>query len=238
MIPIINITGLAALFCLFFLIIRLYSSYGRTKNIMIGYFLKAFLSFTAAMFIVITNGIIFKDLRIIGLIFNIYPFFYFLGLGYFTMITFQIIGQPLIKKISFIILFIYGLAVSTIPAFEFKPAIMTVQPPFIFWEDARGPLINNLVGVGVAIPILWFIFFFLFNGIKNKEPYVRKRSFLLSAGMTCFLVAGITDFIFGFNPDIFYVSLYTAFWGILAAGFFILAVQYKKDQISFGEKAE
>jgi hypothetical protein len=203
---------------------------------MVGYFLKAFLSFTVMMLMTMAAGTVFKDLKTINFIFNVYPFFYFLGLSYFVMITIHIIGKPFLKKILFWVLIIWGVGISIIPTIEQKEALMVVQPPFVFWEDVRGSLMNNLIGVGLAVPILWFIFFFIYNGIRNRDEYVRKRSFLLSVGMTCFLIAGITDFIFGSNPNIFYVSIYTAFWGIVAAGFFIIAVEYKKEQLHFGEK--
>ncbi|MDD5145645.1 MAG: hypothetical protein PHF44_02290 [Candidatus Pacebacteria bacterium] len=210
--------------------IKIYLSWQKSKSKTVGYLLKVFLSFTTALLVFAPNGIIIKDPRIINLIFNIYTFFFFLGLGYFVMLTFEINHRQLLKRIIFPIIIIYGLLLSIIPSINLKPALVGVQKPFIFWEDTRGPLINTFIGAGLGILSFWVIFFFFNNGIKVKEKYVRQRSFLISGGVLCFLLSSITDFVFGANPNIFYISIYTMFFNALAIGLLLFAVEYKKEE--------
>lgn len=234
MIPIISISGIVIFVFLLFATIKVYSSYRKRGGKIMSYYLKVFISFDIASIIFMSNGILIKNLEVINLIFNLYTFFYFLALAYFTALIFEIIDKQTLKKVFFSIIVIFGFTLSFISAFSWQPAVMTIQEPFVFWEDARGSTINNLTGIGLAIPTLWIIIFFLYKGIKSYEKYVRIRSFFLSGSMICFLIASITDFIFGANPNIFYISIYTCFWAILAIALFVFAIYYKQEK-SFAE---
>jgi hypothetical protein len=234
MIPIITISSVVMFFFLLLATIKVYLSYRGTREKKLGYVLKCFISFCIAMLIFLPNGILTKDLLIISFIFNIYVFFYFLGMAYFVALTFEIIHKELIKKILFAVIVISGFIFSFVPAIQMQPATMTVQEPFVFWEDARGPIINTLIGLELAIFGLWNIVFFLYHGLKSYNEHVRKRSLFFSAGMICFFISAITDYIFGANPDIFYVSAYTVFWGFLAVVLFLFALYYKQVK-PFGE---
>jgi hypothetical protein len=227
MIPIVTISGIILFFFILFITVKIYSSYRKTKSKTVGYFVGAFVPIIAQELIFMPNGILIKDPVAISAIFNLMPLFYFISISFFTAITFQILGKPLLEKISFLVLIVYGIIISFYPIVNLKPAVMTVDPPFVFWEDSRGALVNNLVGIGIAIPILWFIGFFIYNGIKNQDKVVRKKSFLLSGAMVCYMLSGVTDFIFGANPNMFYVSLYTVLVALAAIILFIYAVQYK-----------
>jgi hypothetical protein len=237
MIPIVTISGIILFFFILFMTARIYASYRKTKSRTVGYFVLAFLPIIVQELIFMPNGILVKDPVVISAIFNLMPLFYFISISFFTAITLEILNKPLLKKISFVILVIYGIIMSYYPIVNLKPAIMTVDPPFVFWEDSRGPLINNLVGIGMAIPILWFIIFFIYNGVKASDRYVRNRSFILSGAMTCYMLSGVTDFIFGANPNMFYVSLYTVLVALAAIFLFLFSVRYKEDvSSSFGER--
>ncbi|MDD5144531.1 MAG: hypothetical protein PHW72_00115 [Candidatus Pacebacteria bacterium] len=230
MIPIVTISSIIVLIFLSLLTVKIYFSYLKKRSATITYFLKAFISFCLALLIFAPNGILIKDLETISLIFNIYTFFVFLGANYLVMLTLQIMQKQLLKKILFPLILIYGFLVSAIPVLDLKPALVDVQGSFIFWEDARGDLINNLIGFGLAAIIVWVISFFIYNGLKTQDKYTKRRSLLISAGMTCFLLGSATDYILAASQNIFYVSIFTVFWYILTTAFLLFAVEYKKEE--------
>ena len=139
------------------------------------------------------------------------------------------------KKIAFTAITIFGFILSLVTVIKLEPAIMYTQGNFVFWEDTRGSLINNLTGIGLAIPVLWIIIFYLYNAFKSEDKHVRNKSLFMVAGMVSFVLGAITDFVFGSNPNIFQISIYTGFWYVVTIVMMFMAVEYKKD-ISLDKK--
>ncbi|MBM3257676.1 MAG: hypothetical protein FJZ05_00445 [Candidatus Nealsonbacteria bacterium] len=237
MIPIVTISSIPALILMLFISYRIYSSYRKTKSRTINYFLKVFLSFLVGGLLFLPNGTLIKNPEIINLIFNIYPFFFFLGTAYNVALTFEIIDKQILKKFSFAMIVIYGLIICIIPAMEWQAAPMYVSEPFVFWEDTRGPLFNALTGIGILLPLLWIVVFYLYNGLKSDDKYIRNKSLLMVGSFLFFLFGNITDYIFGADTNIFYISLYTAFWYIVAIVLLFLVVEYKKEKTFLKEEA-
>jgi len=236
MIPIVTISGIPSFVLMIFVICRIYSSYRKAKSKTLGYFLKLFISFAIGGLIFLPNGTFIKDPEIINLIFNIYPFFFFLGTAYNVALTFEIIGRQTMKKAFFAAIVVYGLIVCIVPAMEWQPALMRISEPFVFWEDTRGPLINNLTGIGILLPLLWIIVFYLYNGLKSDDKYIQKKSLLMVGSFLSFLIGIITDYVFGADSNIFYISLYTSFWYIAAIILLFLVVEYKKEKTFLREE--
>jgi hypothetical protein len=230
MIPIVSVSNIITFLALLFVTWRLYFSYIKTKTKAQSYFLKAFISFSAASLIFAPNGIIIKDLKVISLIFDIYPFLLFLGVGYMIALALQTMAKETLRKIIFFLVLVYGFFLSLIPILHLQPAVENTQGIFVFWEDTRGAEINNLIGLGLGIMLLWLIFLFLHNGLRLNDKYAKTRSFMLSAGLTCLLLGSITDYVFAADTNIFYISIYTTFWYLLAMGLTLFAVEYKKEQ--------
>lgn len=229
MIPIVTISVIFVLILSLIFTLRVYFSYLKTKSKTVKYLLQVFVSFDLAALIFSPTGILIKDLNFMNFIFNIYIFPLFVALAFFVALTLEIMDKPKLKVVIFSLIVILGLVLSLKPALDWQPAIETIQGPFVFWEDSRGVFINNFIGISLAIMNLWVITFFLYNGLKNKERYVRNRSLLIAASVFCFLIASITDYVFGANTNIFYISIYTCLWDILAVSFLLFASEYKQQ---------
>lgn len=229
MIPIISLSTLVILPLAFFTAAKFSSLYKKTNDIKLYYLYKAFLFLSFGMVLLCLPGITTKNLKIIDLAYDIYPFFFAISQAYFISITFNILGAEKARKIIFFLMAVLGLVISIFPALNMASARVGTQGPFIFWEDTRGDLMNILLGLAMTVPSLWFVFFFLWNGITAQDGFIRKRAFLMSAGMVCWVMLGLTDYIFGAFLGMISLSLVTVFFAYLFFICFWLAV-YKKEQ--------
>ena len=172
-------------------------------------------------------GFLTNNLKAIDLFYDIYPFFLTLSQAYFVSVTFNILGLGKVRKIFFFLMVVLGLIISLFPALNMNSAREGTVGSLIFWEDTRGDLMNILLGLAMTVPSLWFVFFFLWNGIAAKESLVRRRAFLMCGGMVFWVMLGLTDYIFGAFLGLISLSLVTSLFGYVFFICFLLAI-YKK----------
>lgn len=229
MIPIISLSTLVTLVFGVFTVIRFNSLYKKTNDIKLYYLYKAFLFLSFGMVLLSLPGVLVKNLKIIDLAYDIYPLFFVISQAYFISITFNILGAEKARKVVFFLMAILGLVISVFPAINMASARVGTQGPFIFWEDTRGDLMNILLGLAMTVPSLWFVFFFLWNGITAQDGFIRRRAFLMSAGMVSWVMLGLTDYIFGAFLGTISLSVVTVLFAYIFFTCFLIAI-YRKEQ--------
>jgi hypothetical protein len=228
--PIVSILNLIS--ALFFgsITLKLYFSYRENKDENVGDFLKASLFLTILLILIASPGLLLTNSRIIGLIYAIYPFFAFLSLGFFSRIPLRIIGWERIKKIFFKGVIGIASLITLLNLLNLGPAIVYHQDSFIYWKDTRGIIMNVVIGIVFSFNLLLVITFFLVQGFKSSERFVRARSIFISAGLLSFALVSIVNFIFGALAQIYLASLLATFFNILAAFLILAGIYYKPKE--------
>ena len=197
MIPIISISHLIVLPFLIFIGFRLYVSFREKREKNVGYFFLVFLMLIIMEGILAIPGLVLKDPIKISTVFALYPFFTFLSLGFAGALPFNILKMKK-TEISFLVLmFIAAISVTVINLSNVRSPETYYRPPFVYWEDTRGETMNMFIGIFSGFILLLIIFFYIFNGLKVSEKYIRVRSFLIAGGIAGFLLAAVINFVFG-----------------------------------------
>lgn len=227
MIPIVSIANLIS--ALFFgsIALKLYPSRAKTEDDKLEDFFKVFLFLAILLFLISTPGLIFKDLAIIGLMYALYPFFALLALAYMGVIPLKIMGWRKVKQIFFKGLIIAASLITAINLLRLKPAVVYNPAPLIYWQDSRGILMNNVLGALLGATLLSIIMFFIIQGFKTKEQYLRTRAFLVATGLLGLMASSVINFIFGASSQVYINSLFATFFNILSAIFFLAGIYYK-----------
>jgi len=88
---------------------------------------------------------------------------------------------------------------------------------------------NIFLGALGAVILIFITFFFLINGLKNQERYVKIRSFLISGGMAIFLLAAVINFVLGAIFIKQYVTTLISTFLLIAGSISVfVGVRYKK----------
>ena len=216
MIPIVSIFNLIS--ALFFgsIALKLYFSYQKNKDEKLGDFFKVFLFFTILLALIASPGLIFSNREVIGLIYAIYPLFAFLALSYLGIITLKLMGWKKIKEIFFKGIIGVAFLITFFNLLNWSPARVYYETPFVYWEDTRGVIMNVILGVIYSLGLLMLIIFFLVQGFKSSERFVRMRSILIAGGLLSLALTTIVNFIIGALAKIYITSLIATIFNILA----------------------
>lgn len=229
MIPIVSITLLISGLFFAFITLKIFYSYRKTKEEKIKNFLMSTLFLTITFLLTATPGIIFTDLIVINFLFLLYPLFVFLSLAYFGTIPLKIMDLKKTEKIFFYAIVAIALLVTFFNLLKWGPAIVHYEGRFVYWEDARGITMNTIIGIIFSLMSLLIIIFFIVQGLKSQEKYVRQRTFFLIGGLVSFIIASIINFVVGASPQIYITSLISTFFFILAGVFVLAGVYYRKQ---------
>ncbi len=232
MIPIISIANLIS--ALFFgcVSLKTYFSYKKSKDEKMGDFFKTFLFLTILLFLILTPGLIFKNLKIISLIYVLYPFLGFLALANLGSVPLKIMGWQKTKLIFFRGMIIIAFLITLINFSNWQPAVVYQVVPFVYWQDTRGMLINNILGILYGLVLLITIIFFLIQSSRAKEKYLKIRSFFIVGGMASLIAMSVANFIFGASSQVFFNSLSAIFFNVLAAILLLIGIYYKPKTLS------
>jgi len=229
MIPIVSLSHLIVLPFMMFISWRLYLSFKETKEKNVGYFFLAFLMMTIMEVILTTPGLVFKNPLEISTAFSFYPFFMLLLLTSISAIPFSILKMKKTEIIFIVLMFLTAVITSSINLNNVKPAVIYYNAPFVYWEDTRGETMNIFLGALGAVILIFITFFFLINGLKNQERYVKIRSFLISGGMAIFLLAAVINFVLGAIFIKQYVTTLISTFLLIAGSISVfVGVRYKK----------
>jgi len=125
-------------------------------------------------------------------------------------------------------MFITAISITVINLSNVRLPATYYHPPFVYWEDTRGETMNMFIGIIGALVLLFITFFFLINGFKSSERYVRLRSFLISGGMGTFLLAAIINFVLGAIFHQYITTLISTFLLIVGSVSVFIGVRYKQ----------
>ena len=229
MIPIVSLTVLFISPFFLYIALKFRAAYKKTGDKKLYHLFYAFLPTFFALLLLSLPGLVTKNRILIDLIIDIYPLGLIIGMAYFTNVTFEILYKPILKKIIFFLILLLGLVISVFPAINMNEALVGIEDPFIFWEDTRGGLINILIGIAMMLPSLWFLGFFIWNGIAVKDKTAKVRAFLLATGMFFWAMVGLNDYIFGSFMDLMSLGLITGLFGFSFILCFLLALSYGKE---------
>jgi hypothetical protein len=174
-----------------------------------------------------TPQLIFRDALKVGAVYAIFPVFGILAATFLGVIPFSILKKSRIEKFFLILMFAVFFIMAAINIANLKPAIIYTDSSFIYWEGVRGETMNVFLGIQFVALLIFVILFFFSNGIKNKEKYVKNRSFLISSGLSVFLAASVLNFICGASPS-YIVSVAAALTMILGSIIIFIGINYKK----------
>jgi len=228
--PIVSISNLISGLIFGIVSLKLYFSYRKTKDEKIRDFFLAFLFLTLSLLLLATPGLVFTNLKIIGLIFAFYPFFVFLGFAYLGIIPLKILSWLKIQKIFFWGIIIIGVLITVFSIINWKPAVFYSQDPFVYWEDTRGVILNTIIGGFFGLGILLVMIFFFLQGIKSEDKYIRRRAFIIIGGLMILMLMGLTNFVFGASPQQYLTSVIASFLGISAGLIIIFSIFYKRKK--------
>lgn len=230
MIPIVSISNLIAFPFVAFISIVLFRSFLKTKERNVGYFFAGFLSLSLMDAILSVPGLVSRDALAISFFFAIFPFFAILGLGFWSAIPFSIMGRKNLQIAATSICALVAIIVTVINLNHVAPAHIYNLPPFIYWEDTRGAVMNNAIGAMVGVIIIYLFLFFLLNGFRDKNSYIKKRSLTIAAGLAVLLSASIVNFILGasYTPQKYIASIIAAVLSVFSSILIFVGVRYKK----------
>jgi len=227
MVPIVSIFNLISVLFFTGITLKLYFSYRRTKDEKLGNFFKTFLFLTILMILLASPGLIFTNLKTIGFIFIIYPLFSFLALAYLGIIPLKIMGWIKIRQVFLKGMIGIASLIALFNLFNWGPAIVHHQNSFIYWEDTRGVTMNIILGIILGLGLLLIIAFFLTQGFKSSERYIRIRAFLIAMGLVSLVGTSVINFILGASAQIYITSLLATLFNILAASLILAGIYYK-----------
>lgn len=227
MIPVVSISNLISALFFTAVVAKLHSSYKKTKDEKIKDFFLSFLFLSLTLFLLATPGLIFTDLEVIGLVFSIYPLFLFISLIFLAFIPLKILRWQKMRRAFLFVTIVTILIITTVNLANLSPAAVHNQDNFIYWEDPRGMLIDNVIGLTLGAWLLLVISLFIFHGFKSKDKYVRLRASFIAIGLLILLAEVVVNFIFGAVSNIYITSVIASSLGILAGIIMLLGVLYK-----------
>jgi len=234
MIPINSICYLIATPVYAVIAIKLYLSYRKYGDPILKNFFKSGLFLWALMFILSLPGIVFNDLMLISLVFAVYPFFALMALAYLAYVPLEILGWYRQKKIYSVFMLAFASMILIMDFLNWKPAIIYLtRYPYVFWGDTRGNFVNILIGLVLVTTLLLTAAFFIVNGLKHRDKYIRLRAFFIAGTLFGIMMGSLINFLFRNILGEAIASLISAIVFIISGILLFLSVLYK--QKPFGQ---
>ena len=228
MIPIVSIGNLISFIVALAITLKLYFVYQEKRSKRVNDFFKIFLFLSVYFGLLATPELVFKDPKTIELVsLEISFFFIYLALAYLIKISLEILDWKKLKNIYFWGLIVFAFMLTIINIATLQPAVYSVQGQFVFWEDARGIVINIITGFILGVGSISGALFFLIGGLKSTEKLVRTRSFLITGGLVMMALAALINYILGASPQIFMTSIIASLLVIIGLLTVFTGVFYK-----------
>lgn len=238
MIPIVSFSNAVSFFFCVIAAAKLYSSWRKTRDPRIGYFLKFYIFLGIFFGFLSTPGIVFFDPFIIELVsLELGLFFLYIAVAYFLGIPIELLGYKKTQQIVFWVIVALAVFVAVLTITSRHSAVIHKIPPFIYVQDQRGILINFTTGIVAAGGAFLSAFLFYLFALRSSISYVRHRSFLIAAGMLVLGITAVTNYVFGGSPEMITASLVSGFSAILGLILILIGIyHHHKEEVSEGRQ--
>lgn len=173
--------------------IKLFLSYQKTTNVIIGYFAK-FYFFVAGIFVFYAlPGLASDNLAVIGIFYIIALPFIFLAAAYLISVPLTFWRLYFLRKIVFWSIVVLIPTTVLINLLNFSPAQQVVIGGLVDWDSVEAPAVRFLISISGFIGLLAGIFFFI-EAIKAKTKWVKIRSFIIGFGVLLLGLASVLNF--------------------------------------------
>lgn len=176
----------------FFIALKLYSTYRKTGNKVIGYFSYSFFSFVFMwLFMWTTNVMAPHDPAVMGAGIVVAHAFAYLGLAFFAMIPMYFI-RPRYTSLAFVTIVMIGtiLTIGNLVQFSY-PVLLDFGKFSVTKLNQEGYLFGNLIPVPVILSWVFGGIYFLYKSAKKifSKPE-RVQSLLLGIGFLALFAGG------------------------------------------------
>ncbi len=227
MIPVVSIFNLISFLIFGGVALKLYFSYKKNQDPKLKNFFLAYLFLTSTFVLLAAPGLVTTNLKIIGLIFSVYPSLNCISFIYLGLIPVKILEWERTKQIFLGGMTLITLSITILDLINWGPAVPYLRAPFVYWEDTRGIATNVIVGAAMGLGLFFVIIFFLVHALKTSNKYVRIRAFLVMGSLGFLMLLGLVNFIFGAPSEEYKTSIIAAFLGVLAGATMLFNVFYK-----------
>lgn len=230
MIPIVSINNLISIAICLVSFWRLVSTYKENKNPLILDFAKFYLFLTFFFVLFALPGLIVKDGFVIGILFIFTNSFLFISAAYFIRIPLAMLRLTELKSLLFGVCLFFAIYLPVMNIFTFERAEVVSIDNFYDFRTAGPVWLDFLSGGLTGMIVILAVIFFLLEGLKNDNGIMRLKSFLMSIGLVCLLIASSANYIvyninFSLAIDIFasilaWIGLIIIFGGIVYKRFY------------------
>jgi len=195
------------------------------------------------MYFLLTSipGLVFKKPKIIGVIFiEIAQFFLFLTTAYFVIIPLGLLGWQKLRNFYFWALIFIAILIEVVAIVGIvgnqsaisitEPNLETVeQAHLVYWESSRGMLVGILQGAIIGLSVLFAAIFFVINGLRSSEGYIRARSLIIAVGLVTLTLAAGVNYVWGATSEnIFLSSIIAALLTIFGLLAILIGIYHRK----------
>lgn len=202
------------------------------------YFFYSFFFLAVTMFLLSTDGIIFQGLKTIGFMHAVDPFFAVLALVCIGAVPLNLMKRDKLKNIFFKIFAVLAVVVLIISLYNWKPVSVYQQGRFIYWGDSRGLFVNVTIGLVSSLTLLTVVVFFVIQGLKAKEKFVKTRAFLIASGLTIIAIMSVLNYIVGAILTPYVLRLICTIMNVFAGMLILRGIYYGPKQISVATALE
>jgi hypothetical protein len=155
------------------------------------------------------------------------PFFALLALVYIGIIPLKLMKKEKLKNIFFWSFIIIAIVVLLVDLINWKPVSTYRQGSFIYWGDARGLVVNAILGIVSSLTLLVVVIFFLIHGLRASQKFVKIRAFFVAAGLLVIAIMSVLNYIVGPMSEPYVIRLICTLLNIIAGILILFGVYYK-----------
>ena len=232
MIPLLHLTTLVSAFFCLFAVLRLYSSYKKTKNRDVGDFLKAFVSLGVYFFLVSIPVLPFVGASWVQALYIAANAPIMLSALFLFRAGLRILGFFYLSKIIFFLTILLVGFIVLLGVIFFSPATQRTFGIFYHWGSDSQPFwLVAFTGFSIMLLAIGCSITFFLGGLKSGEKFIKTRSFLIGGGIAFLIAAAFLNWIIPhyLQGAIRWVAgLSASFVALLGLFFMLWGVYYKE----------
>lgn len=235
MIPIVSLLSLVNFLISFFISIKLYFSYQKTRNLQIKLFFSSLICLTVFFLMASTPGLIFKHPFLLAWLNIIGNFFGMIGAIFFTLIPLNLLHSDKLKKVYLALMLAITVVANGFRIYYLEPFYRVSMGNFEYWltETNNFLLYSKLIiGASIFLSLIFSGIIFIiyaFSQKKNRRLFIR--SLLFGTGTIILGIAAVINYLIGVFPEIFIFSvILSSLFSIVSLLILFIAIFYKNGQ--------